>query len=244
MITPGKGYWINASASGDITLSSGSAKTRSSQFRSLSEANIISFNGCKLYFGVPITDEQRLSYSLPPKPPAGAFDVRFSNGLKAMDNTGTIELMNNADNLTIHFQIAEKNQEEGQHWLLTAKNGDVYKLGDSGEIVINGSVNGFTLTKAETIPTSFSLSQNYPNPFNPVTSIGYTVPEEMYVTISIYNLIGQKIVDLVSEVQQKGHHKVMWDSKDAKSNLVSSGVYFYSITAGDHTALKKMVLMK
>jgi len=244
MITPGKGYWINASASGDITLSSGSAKTRSSQFRSLSEANIISFNGCKLYFGVPITDEQRLSYSLPPKPPAGAFDVRFSNGLKAMDNTGTIELMNNADNLTIHFQIAEKNQKEGQRWLLTAKNGDVYKLGDSGEIVINGSVNGFTLTKAETIPTSFSLSQNYPNPFNPVTSIGYTVPEEMYVTISIYNLIGQKIVDLVSEVQQKGHHKVIWESKDSKSNLVSSGVYFYSITAGDYTALKKMVLMK
>ena len=117
-------------------------------------------------------------------------------------------------------------------------------MGDSGEIVINGYVNGFTLTKAETIPTSFSLSQNYPNPFNPVTSIGYTVPEEMYVTISIYNLIGQKIVDLVSEVQQKGHHKVMWDSKDAKSNLVSSGVYFYSIKAGDHTALKKMVLMK
>ena len=244
MITPGKGYWINASASGDITLSSGSAKTRSSQFSSLSEANIISFNGGELYFGVPISDEQRLSYSLPPKPPAGAFDVRFSNGLKAMDNTGTIELMNNADNLTIHFQIAEKNQKEGQRWLLTAKNGDVYKLGDSGEIVINGSVNGFTLTKAETIPTSFSLSQNYPNPFNPVTSIGYTVPEEMYVTISIYNLIGQKIVELVNEVQQKGHHKVMWDSKDAKSNLVSSGVYFYSIKAGDHTALKKMVLMK
>mgnify|MGYP000152566355 FL=1 len=244
MITPGKGYWINASASGDITLSSGSAKTRSSEFSFLSEANIISFNGSELYFGVPISDEQRLSYSLPPKPPAGAFDVRFSNGLKAMDNTGTIELMNNADNLTIHFQIAEKNQEEGQQWLLTAKNGDVYKLEDSGEIVINVSVNGFTLTKAETIPTSFSLSQNYPNPFNPVTSIGYTVPEEMYVTISIYNLIGQKIVDLVSEVQQKGHHKVMWDSKDAKSNLVSSGVYFYSIKAGDHTALKKMVLMK
>ena len=244
MITPGKGYWINASASGDITLSSGSAKIRSSQFSSLSEANIISFNGCELYFGVPISDEKRSSYSLPPKPPSGAFDARFSNGLKAMDNTGTIELMNNADDLTIHFQIAEKNQEKGQQWFLTAKNGDVYDLEGSGEIVINGYVNGFTLTKAETIPTSFSLSQNYPNPFNPVTSIGYTVPEEMYVTISIYNLIGQKIVDLVSEVQQKGHHKVMWDSKDAKSNLVSSGVYFYSITAGDYTALKKMVLMK
>ena len=244
MITPGKGYWINASASGDITLSSGSAKTRSSEFSFLSEANIISFNGSELYFGVPISDEQRSSYSLPPKPPAGAFDVRFSNGLKAMDNTGNIELMNNADNLKIHFQIVEKNQEEGQQWFLTAKNGNVYKLEDSGEIVINGSVNGFTLTKAETIPTRFSLSQNYPNPFNPVTSIGYTVPEEMYVTISIYNLIGQKIVELVNEVQQKGHHKVMWDSKDAKSNLVSSGVYFYSIKAGDHTALKKMVLMK
>ena len=211
---------------------------------SLSEANMISFNGSELYFGVPISDEQRASYSLPPKPPSGAFDVRFSNGLKVMENTGSIELMSNSNYLTIHFQIAEKNQEDGQLWLLTANNGNVYELEGSGEIVINGSVSGFMLTKAETIPARFSLAQNYPNPFNPVTSIGYNLPEEMNVTISVYNLIGQKIVDLVSGVQQKGHHEVVWDSKDAHSNLVSSGVYFYSITAGDHTALKKMVLMK
>ena len=67
MITPGKGYWINASASGDITLSDGSAKTRPSQFSSLSEANIISFNGSELYFGVPISDEQLTQIEYHPK---------------------------------------------------------------------------------------------------------------------------------------------------------------------------------
>jgi hypothetical protein len=129
------------------------------------------------------------------------------------------------------------------NWVLSSESGKEYTLKGTDEITIP-SAERFVLYRGSVIPITFALHQNYPNPFNPVTKITYQLPEESYVVISIYNLIGQKIVDLVSEVQQKGHHKVMWDSKDAKSNLVSSGVYFYSITAGDHTALKKMVLMK
>ena len=243
-LTPGKGYWINASSGGEITLSSGSAKIRSNQSNPLSESNFISFNGSKLYFGVEITDDNRVGYSLPPKPPMGSFDVRFSNDLKVADDHGTIALMNNLDMLTVQYQVKENHNGENQNWLLTGDDRSVYFLEGTGEFVLTGSVTGFVLTKAETIPTSFSLSQNYPNPFNPVTSIGYNLPEEIYVTISIHNLIGQKIVDLVSEVQQIGHHEVVWDSKDVHRNIVSSGVYIYSITAGEHTALKKMILMR
>ena len=66
----------------------------------------------------------------------------------------------------------------------------------------------------------------------------------MFVTVSIYNLVGQKIIDLVRDVGSAGYQEILWDSKDANDNLVSSGVYFYTITAGERTALKKMVLMK
>ena len=243
-LTPGKGYWINTSSAGEITLSGGSAKIRSNQSNPLSESNFISFNGSKLYFGVEITDDNRAGYSLPPKPPMGSFDVRFSNDLKVAADHGTIELMNNFDMLTVQYQVKESHYGENQNWLLTGDDRSVYFLEGTGEFVLTGPVTGFVLTKSETIPNSFSLSQNYPNPFNPVTSIGYTLPEEMYVTISVHNLIGQKIVDLVSELQQTGHHEVVWDSKDAHRNIVSSGVYIYSITAGEHTSLKKMILMR
>ena len=90
---------------------------------------------------------------------------------------------------------------------------------------------------------NFNLSQNFPNPFNPVTSIGFALPEKMFVTVSVYNIVGQKVIDLVHDVRQGGYQEILWDSKDANDNLVSSGVYFYTITAGDYTALKKMVLM-
>jgi hypothetical protein len=146
--------------------------------------------------------------------------------------------------LTVQYQVKENHNGEIQNWLLTGDDRSVYFLEGTGEFILTGPATGFVLTKAETIPTSFNLSQNYPNPFNPVTSIGYNLPEEMYVTISVHNLIGQKIVDLVSEVQQMGHHEVVWDSQDAHRNIVSSGVYIYSITAGEHTALKKMILMR
>ena len=74
--------------------------------------------------------------------------------------------------------------------------------------------------------------------------MGFALTDEMFVTVSVYNIVGQKIIDLVHGVRQGGYQEILWDSKDANDNLVSSGVYFYTITAGDYTALKKMILMK
>ena len=89
------------------------------------------------------------------------------------------------------------------------------------------------------IPTSFKLEQNYPNPFNPKTIINYELPTTNIVELSIYNLLGQRVVTLVSKKQRAGHHRVEWDA-----SIFASGVYFYSIEAGDFQQVKKMVLFK
>jgi hypothetical protein len=243
-LIPGQGYWINASADGDITISSGSsAKTRSSFIDCTVKANKLSFNGNDLYFGVSIPKEDMLSYQLPPKPPAGAFDVRFTENMKVAESSGAIEIMNNTDKLSISYTI---NIDAGEHmrWVLTSNEGKEYELNGSEEITVSGDVTGFSLGKVPEIPLTYSVSQNYPNPFNPVTSIRYEIPVENFVTISVYNVMGQKIADLVHELRPAGYHHTTWNSTNMHGDPVSSGVYIFTVEAGNFRIVKKMILIK
>ena len=125
-----------------------------------------------------------LSYQLPPKPPAGAFDVRFAEDMKVTESAGAIEIMNNTDMLTISYTI---NIDAGEYlrWVLTSDEGKEYGLNGSGEIVVGGDVTGFNLSKAPEIPLTYSISQNYPNPFNPSASIDYELNKVSRVTVKI-----------------------------------------------------------
>jgi Secretion system C-terminal sorting domain len=89
------------------------------------------------------------------------------------------------------------------------------------------------------LPKSFAIQQNYPNPFNPTTNIAFDVPKASHVELSVFNVLGQKVVSLVNQAMDPGTHTVAWD---ASTN--SSGVYYYRIVAGDFSATKKMVLLK
>jgi len=86
---------------------------------------------------------------------------------------------------------------------------------------------------------SFSLSQNYPNPFNPTTTITYKIPNENFVTLKIYNSLGEEITTLVNEVKQAGNYTVEFNGSS-----LPSGVYFYRLIAGNFVASKKMILMR
>ncbi len=85
----------------------------------------------------------------------------------------------------------------------------------------------------------FSLNQNYPNPFNPFTNIGFWIPDFGFVTLKVYDVLGREVAMLVNEEKPAGSYKVKFDG----SNL-SSGIYFYRLTAGNYTMVKKMVLMR
>ena len=93
-------------------------------------------------------------------------------------------------------------------------------------------------------PQGFSLSQNYPNPFNPRTSIRYALPQDAEVRLTVYNVLGQRVATLVDEYQSAGYSTVWWDGKDANGDEVSSGVYFYRLTAGEFSEVKKMMMVK
>jgi hypothetical protein len=91
----------------------------------------------------------------------------------------------------------------------------------------------------ELVPKEFALSQNYPNPFNPASVIEFALPEAAFVRLEVFNVLGQKIQTLVEGNLATGYHSVTWDASD-----VSSGVYFYRISAGDFVETKKMLLLK
>ena len=88
------------------------------------------------------------------------------------------------------------------------------------------------------------LIGNYPNPFNPETTINYSVKTATNVNITVYNMKGQEVTNLVSETVSAGSHTAVWNGTDYSGQKVTSGMYFYKLTAENHTSTKKMVLLK
>jgi len=91
----------------------------------------------------------------------------------------------------------------------------------------------------EKAPEGFYLFQNYPNPFNPATSINYQVSEPSFITIKVFNIIGQEIKTLVNEFKQSGKYSVQFDGTG-----LTSGIYFYKLDANQFTEIKKMIILK
>jgi hypothetical protein len=101
----------------------------------------------------------------------------------------------------------------------------------------NGSV--VSVSKQVNVPNEFVLGQNYPNPFNPMTTIDYSLPKDGYVSLKVYNLLGQEVAMLVGKEMVAGSHRISWNAQD-----LPSGVYFYKITVGSYSKTNKMVLLK
>jgi predicted GH43/DUF377 family glycosyl hydrolase len=90
-----------------------------------------------------------------------------------------------------------------------------------------------------TIPSNFALGQNYPNPFNPTTTIEFQIPNSEFVTLEIYNILGEKVATLLSAFLLSGSHQYTWNAAE-----FSSGIYYYQLVAGDYKEVKKMILIK
>ncbi|HCV44421.1 MAG TPA: hypothetical protein DGH68_13115, partial [Bacteroidetes bacterium] len=95
------------------------------------------------------------------------------------------------------------------------------------------------IERSESIPSELALYQNYPNPFNPSTTIRYALPRTSFVTLKIYNTLGQQVAQLVDEQQQAGNHHVMF-----RGEGLASGVYFYRLQTGGFVANRKILLLR
>jgi M6 family metalloprotease-like protein len=93
-------------------------------------------------------------------------------------------------------------------------------------------------------PGEFALRQNYPNPFNPSTTIPFDIKRRAHVTLTVYNIRGQAVKTLVDDTMEARSYSVQWDGRNDAGQVVSSGVYFYKLTAGDFQDVRKLVLTK
>ncbi|MCH7733504.1 MAG: T9SS type A sorting domain-containing protein, partial [Candidatus Marinimicrobia bacterium] len=102
------------------------------------------------------------------------------------------------------------------------------------------------------MPSEFALHANYPNPFNPVTTLRYDLSEQLFVTITIYDILGREVRYLVNRIEEPGFKSVIWNGTNDHGKPVSAGVYIYQIRAhqkegrqaGEYMQTKKMILLK
>ncbi len=129
---------------------------------------------------------------------------------------------------------------------LVFKNWDENQVFPNKILPITLLVDTVTAVKENPVRTAvnFTLSQNYPNPFNQGTIIQYSLAKSSQVELVIYNLLGQKVRQLINEIQTAGHKKVFWDGLDEDGKKVGSGIYFYQLKIGDIKETKKMLLLK
>jgi hypothetical protein len=176
-------------------------------------------------------------YDLPPMPPKGIYDVRWSsnrNVEKRGDGIKELEINSASYPVTLTVtggDVRVKDNVTGQLINQILKKGETLSI-------TNKSIDRFTIEEMN-IPTVFNLFQNYPNPFNPTTKIEYWVPTAGKVTLKIYDLLGREVEKLVDQVQEAGKYEVQWNASN-----YSSGVYFFNITAGSNNSVKKMLLLK
>ena len=132
--------------------------------------------------------------------------------------------------------ILTNNGETNEGWVTESQ---VPLVGNYWNIVYVGSTSvGSNEQGDRSQPINYCLSQNYPNPFNPDTRISYQIPEFSFVTLKVYDLLGNEITTLISEIKSAGKYEVTFNA-----NELASGIYFYQLKAGSFTDTKKMVLL-
>ena len=237
-IVPGFGYWLKTSQSGELYLSS---LTDAANF-SGNEEKILHGTGklvirdsdgnkkaLYLVDGGAETPGMRRMEELPPVPPAGAFDVRFTSGHQ-LKKIGAVR----GENYPV--QISSAVYPITLEWNMKSLQQPVSLHLDGGEIVLSGTgsvtivqpVRSMSVRIVSASPNQreYSLSQAFPNPFNPGTLIQYFLPVRSRVELKIFNILGQETGTLVNAVQDAGQRSVTWDAGD-----VTSGMYFVQLRA-------------
>ena len=260
-VLAGNGYWINSNGEGQITLDTILSKNNelSKEWNSLpdiSQAPMLTIQDAgksgqpqMLRFNAKIDSASAISYQLPPLSPTGKLDARFENNASVISHDESdIQIR------THHYPVTIEANDlpiagNCEYVISEVLGGEVivhHILKTGMPIIIqNPHIRTLRLTKStHEIPTEFSLRQNYPNPFNPETIVRYHLPQPELVRLTIYNQIGQKVMELVNQRQPAGVYQMKWNGKDRHGFQVASGVYLYRIQAGGFSETRKMILLR
>ena len=240
-LNPGYGYWVLINAPGGlINIPSSSAKgvlAKEDNKETWGKIILTDASG-KSFTLYSVNGEVNLdSYQMPPLPPAGAFDVRYTSGRRAEDlskASQTIEMTGiqypvrvSVENTIIRIQDGTA---KGLNTILKAGESVSISRSEINKLMVSGNV----------VPVEYSLGQNYPNPFNPSTLIQFSLPEDVNnVTLTVYDGLGQKVAELVNGSMQAGYHQYQWNASN-----VASGLYIYQLRTEKFVSTKKMMLLK
>jgi hypothetical protein len=264
-LVPGYSYWAKVTSAGTITIPDAMAKGNGEVAEYFKEdlpdgkagwGKIILTDATGLNYtlyavkgdspegGAGVDLDQ---YELPPLPPAGAFDIRFSSGriaedinssVKTIDMTGvTYPLTVRAENVDIRLM-----DETGKLINLNLKKGE--------DVVISDATIQKLMVSGELIPDKYLLEQNYPNPFNPSTVIEFSLPENVSnVKLTIYNALGEKVAELVNTSLVAGKYSYTWNASNVATGMstrggYASGVYIYELRTDKFVSVKKMILLR
>ena len=183
-------------------------------------------------FSVSMIDDNSIvmSYSSANSPPVGKYSVYNINGNVELAESS----INNEESASCTSVISL-----GCSFLITYFNDD----DGYGKFVVY-SPQILDVDGEFSAPDVYSLDQNYPNPFNPITTLKYDLPEDSFVDITVYDMLGNMVNNLINKNQSSGSKSVQWDATNNQGELVSAGVYLYKIQAGDFSQTKKMILLK
>lgn len=170
----------------------------------------------------------------------------FSIGSGTVDDYATIKYNSSGVQQWIQRYNGPGNSTDVANSIAVDVSGNVYVTGyshGSGTAVDYATIKysqlvGFQPISSE-IPDMFSLSQNYPNPFNPSTNINFSIPKSSFVTLKVFNIMGKEISRLVNENLSPGVYSFDFNAED-----LASGIYFYKLTAGEFSEVKKMTMLK
>jgi PKD repeat protein len=151
----------------------------------------------------------------------------------------TISIMSNALDPLMN---AINPDESILNWYVESFDGYYTVISDPNQFFLNQSI--LSTDDNQLYPKTFALHQNYPNPFNPVTTLRYDLPEDGFVNITIYDMLGREVKTLINQTQGAGYRSIIWDATNDYGKPVSAGVYLYQIQAGEYMQTKKMVLLK
>jgi photosystem II stability/assembly factor-like uncharacterized protein len=259
-LVPGKGYWIKVNAPGQFVFAAAPAPEKTlAQGPGLFEAmNTVTMTDAlgrtqTLYFGIH-TDA--LECEMPPMPPEGAFDARFSSAGGSETSLGGALLKTHTVGATLPVSIRSAvapvtlswNIQKGGYTIDAGQG--VKPMSGQGTVTIANPLTRLTIHSTGTgLPMEFALLQNYPNPFNPSTTVKFALPVPSKVAVEVFNLIGQRVNTLLNDVLPAGYHSVEWKGVGGAGQQLASGVYFirFSATGTDGRAfndVRKAMLMK
>jgi len=184
-------------------------------------------------------DEDYLIYIFP----SGEFDVDAEWDQGGVDTYLTIP-----HDIVFHWFLWGQTEERTFYWTVIASDrfGMYHWVPGADTLQVSFRSTFTSVTELDTdVPSEFYLAQNYPNPFNPETTIRFALPVISDVRLDIFNLIGQRITTLIDGEQYgAGTYEVVWNGRDSSGREVPSGIYIYSITTGEHSSKRNMILLK